>query len=269
MSLAATEIGPSDGRLLLFLHGGGQTRHSWIPACRRFASAGYRCIAYDLRGHGDSSWSKALDYGVGAHANDVEDVMSSLSGSPCLIGASLGGLASLIVTARNARIGALVLVDVTPRIEQRGADEIREFMTARPDGFESVEDAAAAVAAYQPHRSRPVDPKGLLKNLRERGGRLYWHWDPGIVHARSRPDLSLLHEKLRDAARSVRCPTLLVRGGQSRVVSLDGAQELLALIPHARLVNIAKAGHMVAGDDNAVFCEPVLDFLQADARLPD
>ena len=84
-----------------------------------------------------------------------------------------------------------------------------------------------------------------------------------MIHGRGRPEIGAIHETLREAARKVRCPTLLVRGGRSRVVSLEGVRELQELIPKAAYVNIDKADHMVAGDDNDAFCSPLLDFLRS------
>src|SRR5690606_40599381 len=105
---------------------------------------------------------------------------------PVLVGASLGGLASLVAVAesgeqeRTAR--ALVLVDVAHRIEDEGRDRIGAFMTGHLDGFASLEEAADAIAAYNPHRPRPKDLSGLAKNLRQReDGRWVWHWDPAFV----------------------------------------------------------------------------------------
>ncbi len=63
------------------------------------------------------------------------------------------------------------------------------------------------------------------------------------------------------AARALTCPTLLVRGKSSDLVTEEAAQEFLALVPHAEFVDVGGAGHMVAGDDNDVFARQVLGFL--------
>ena len=184
-----------------------------------------------------------------------------------LVGASLGGLASLIALGEPPPTDAtaLVLVDVVPRMEEEGVDRIRDFMTSAPDGFANLEEAADAVASYLHHRPRPGDLSGLQKNLRRRpDGRWRWHWDPSFI--RGDPDRAndfADHERLEAAARAITIPTLLVRGGVSDVVSIDGAQELQALMPHARLVDVAGAGHMVAGDRNDRFSAAVIEFLEA------
>src|SRR5207247_1979687 len=132
------------------------------------------------------------------------------------------------------------------------------FMTRHLDGFDSLEDVADAVAAYAPHRPRPTDVDGLRKNVRQRDdGRWYWHWDPLFVSGRlggpDEPRTFLNEDRLEAAARSLSIPTLLVRGRLSDMVSVEGARRLQELVPHAEWVDVAGAGHMVAGDRNDAF----------------
>ena len=151
-------------------------------------------------------------------------------------------------------------------MEPTGVVRIMDFMTARPEGFASLEEAADAIASYLPHRKGPRDLRGLEKNLRRRDdGRYRWHWDPRFMQSdgvRRLPDLS----ELDRAARAVRIPTLLVRGRMSDLLSEDGAQHFLELVPHARFVDVSGAGHMVAGDRNDVFTQAVIDFLRDQPR---
>jgi pimeloyl-ACP methyl ester carboxylesterase len=137
-------------------------------------------------------------------------------------------------------------------------------MRSGTGGFSCIEEAAEAVMAYNPRRSRPLRPDGLRKNLRHRDGRWYWHWDPRLLDGRQTDPWILADNarRARSAARRLRIPTLLVRGRESRVVSAAGAQELLSLVPTARHVDVAGAGHMVAGDDNDEFGEHLLGFLR-------
>jgi len=264
MRLVATEVGPADGPVVLFLHGGGQTRASWKGSIDDLGKAGHRAITVDLRGHGESDWSPAGSYAVHAFADDLIDLLGQLPPRPALVGASLGGLTSLLVLGNGAPdlARALVLVDVVPRVELGGAQEIKAFMQADPDGFESVDAAAEAVAAYLPHRPRPADSSGLLRNLRlKEDGRYYWHWDPRMMADFGRSDLTALSAELEAAARKITVPTLLVRGGRSRVVTEAGAQALRTLIPDAEVAKIDDADHMVAGDANDAFHAPLVDFL--------
>lgn len=267
VSLVADADGPANGLPLLFLHGGGQTRQSWGSALRQSAGRGYRAFALDLRGHGESDWSPDGRYDIDAFADDIRAVIRTFGKPPVLIGASLGGLASLIVAANPPPpVAGLILVDIAVRIEPEGANEIGSFMKSAPDGFASIDEAADAVAAYLPHRPRPKDVSGLMRNLRERpDGRLVWHWDPAFITPKpgtAGRSASVVPDYLEQAARQLAVPTLLIRGGRSRVVSKEGAAQFLQLAPHARLADVADADHMVAGDANDRFNTAVFGFLE-------
>jgi len=226
-----------------------------------------RAVSLDLRGHGDSGWSPDACYELDDFVSDVRRTIDYIGAAPVLVGASLGGLVSLMIAAASPlSVRALVLVDITPRIEQSGSDEIVAFMSSAPDGFDSLDEAADAVAAYLPHRPRPKSTAGLRKNLRLRNGRYYWHWDPAFMRVgRNAAARVGAGNPMERAARGVTVPTLLVRGGLSRIVSDTGVQEFRGMIPHAEVADIAGAHHMVAGDANDAFNDAVFDFI---ARLP-
>ncbi len=253
---------------VLFLHGGGQTRHAWGGTAAAIARDGRYAVTLDMRGHGESDWDPEGDYRLEGFAADLEAVLSHFASPPAVVGASLGGLATLLVAgeAEHFAGAAVVLVDVAPRIERKGANRIIEFMTSRPDGYASLEDAADAIAVYTKQRRRARDLKGLEKNLRRgEDGRYRWHWDPAFVGARG-PGALLDRVRLLAAAANLRVPTLLVRGRESDVLSREGVNEMLATAPHAEFVDVSGAGHMVAGDRNDAFTAAVADFLRR--RVP-
>jgi pimeloyl-ACP methyl ester carboxylesterase len=269
--LAADVGGPVDGPTVVLLHGGGQTRHSWSGTWRVLVKNGWRAWSVDLRGHGDSDWAPDGDYSLDAFAGDVLSLATSLPRPPILVGASLGGLSSLVAVAespvqtRTAR--ALVLVDVAHQVEVIGRERIGTFMTGHLDGFASLEEAADAIALYNPHRPRPTDLSGLAKNLRQRpDGRWVWHWDPAFVQGKfgsaDETRSSVVDpDRLGRAVDLLEVPTLLVRGRSSDLLSEEGAQDFLARVPHAEFADVAGAGHMVAGDRNEIFNRAILDFL--------
>lgn len=250
---------------VILLHGGGQTRHAWGGTAATLAREGWYALALDLRGHGDSEWARDGDYRLEAHVRDLASVAASLPRPPALVGASLGGLVSMLAAGESdPPLGsAVVLVDIAPRTEQGGVERILGFMTARPDGFASLEEAADAVAAYQPQRPRPKKLDGLKKNLRlGDDGRYRWHWDPAMMSGERRMNATRDPGRLQAAARRIGVPALLVRGRMSDVVSEEGAREFLALCPHAEYVDVSGAGHMVAGDQNDPFTDAVVGFLR-------
>jgi pimeloyl-ACP methyl ester carboxylesterase len=245
----------SDLLPVVLLHGGGQTRHSWGATAKRLNATGRTVFALDTRGHGDSGWDPSGDYSLEALATDLITFLKDLGEPVVLVGASLGGFTSMLVTAdRPDLVGGLALVDVVVAVEPQGVDRIHRFMTAHGEGFDSLEEVADAIADYNPHRRRPRNLAGLRKNVRRRSnGRWYWHWDPAFIKTVDEPQRKIDQVLLAERVSGIRVPTLVVRGLMSDVVSDVGVHHMLELMPQAKVVDVAAAGHMVAGDDNDVF----------------
>jgi pimeloyl-ACP methyl ester carboxylesterase len=257
--LAAEAWGdPADPPVIL-AHGGGQTRHSWGGTAQVLAARGWYAVAYD---HGESAWSPDSLYHVAHFALDMACLARSFDRPPAVVGASLGGMAAMLGAGEiQAELFAcIVLVDVTPRLNLAGVQRIYDFMQSHIEtGFASLEEAAEAIARYT-GRERRGDLSGLRKNLRERDGRYYWHWDPNFFASREdgpgRPD------RLLEAAARIRMPVLLIRGRASDVVTDAEVEEFMHLIPHAEFIDVDRARHMVAGDRNDIFTEAVVGFLE-------
>jgi pimeloyl-ACP methyl ester carboxylesterase len=248
---------------ILMLHGGGQNRFSWKNTGQILADDGFHVVALDCRGHGDSDRAPGADYNVETLTADVMHVLDAIGGPVVLIGASMGGLTGILVaeSAGPDKVTGLVLVDVVPRYEKHGSARIRDFMFSGLDGFDSLEQAADAVAAYLPYRTKPRSPEGLKKNLRLRDGRWYWHWDPAFM-TKPGDDPELRTEKFEHAATSLTIPVLLIRGKLSDVVSPEGVQHFLTQVPRAEFVELSNAGHTAAGDDNDAFSAAVVAFVE-------
>lgn len=271
LRLAADAFGPPDGPPALLLHGLGQSRQSWGAAAARLGEQGWRAYTVDQRGHGDSDRPVESAYQHGDVAHDVAALCAALPEPPLLIGASMGGAAALFAQGRTDTqlFRGLVLVDITPDVDMEGGKRIIAFMTANPDGYASLEDAADAIGAYRGGRGRP-SPAGLARVLREGAdGRWRWHWDPRILDARKTwlddPAAAEAYAQQMRAGmvagtERLTAPCLLVRGGSSDVVTVEAAHKLLVLLPHARFVDVEDATHMVAGDRNDIFTATVLEF---------
>jgi len=265
LKLAGDIGGPEGAPLVLLMHGGGQTRHSWAGAMRALIAAGYRVVNLDARGHGESEWSAARAYTINDRIKDIHAVVDGCGTPFALVGASMGGLTSIHAVGQGLAPAALVLVDIVPDMEPKGVERIVGFMNAHHGGFASLDEAADAVAAYYPERPRPKDPSGLMKNLRLRDdGRLYWHWDPVMFQVEDpsqfREPLARSTEKLGQRAE---VPVLVVRGKLSDIVSDSSIASFRAKVPHAECVDVSEAGHMVAGDKNDAFNAAVIGFLTA------
>lgn len=253
----------ADGRpTILMMHGGGQNRYSWKNTGQILADAGFHVVALDSRGHGDSDRSPTANYSVETLCSDTLQVLYQIGRPVVLVGASMGGLTGILAAheAGPELVTKLVLVDVVPRFEKDGSARIRDFMFSHVHGFDSLDEAADAVAAYLPHRPKPRSPEGLKKNLRLRDGRWYWHWDPAFL-TKPQDDPFIRVDKLEQAAINLEIPILLIRGKLSDVVSPEAVEDFLAKVPGAELVELSEAGHTAAGDDNDAFTDVVVRFV--------
>ena len=262
LTLVVDDLGPLHALVVILLHGGGQTRHSWSAAAQSLAQSGYRVINFDARGHGESDWSAEGAYSLDDRVADLGAILARINQPFALVGASLGGATAIHAVAKGVLPAALVLVDIVPQPEPAGIDRIVGFMRAHPDGFASLDDAAEAVAAYNPDRSRPRDPAGLQRNLRQRAdGRLHWHWDPQIVTESPQVHHEVVQRSAATLAQIV-LPVLLVRGLNSDVVSDAGVASFRTILPRLEVADVSGAGHMVADDRNDAFNDAVITFLK-------
>ncbi|WP_319945363.1 alpha/beta fold hydrolase [Nocardia macrotermitis] len=265
ITLAGESWGPESGPLTVFLHGGGQTRHSWKDSGAALAKVGLRALLLDARGHGESDWAPDGDYSRESMTADLLGILAELDRPAIVVGASMGGLTALLATDRpgSERIAGLVMVDVVPRPEHEGVERVLNFLGGHQDGFATLDEAADAVAEYLPHRTRPRNPDGLRRNLRLReDGRWYWHWDPAMMSGKVE-DIEAHTVALENAARELTIPVLLVRGRLSDVVSEQGVEDFRALVPQLEYVEIKAAAHTAASDVNDEFSDAVVDFVRA------
>lgn len=256
--------GPARAPAALLLHGFGQTRHAWDQTASTLADAGFHVLAIDARGHGESEHAADGNYLLDHFVADVREVLATLPGRPIIVGASVGGLAALLVEGESADplTSALVLVDITPRFEVAGVERILAFMRAAPEGFSSLESAGQAIAEFLPHRPRRTGTAGLLHCLNEDSdGRWRWHWDPRMLSEESRASAEC-HGRFLAAAGNIQVPVMLVSGEHSDVVSEETIAEFLIAVPHARHVVVDDAHHTVAGDSNEDFNEVIAEFLK-------
>src|SRR4051812_31299329 len=124
LRLRADVLGDEAAPGVLLLHGGGQTRHSWKSTAAHLAGLGYFVGSVDLRGHGESDWSTTGDYSVDDYASDVRSLVRWMHRPTALVGASLGGISSLLAIAEPPTVAcaALVLVDIVPGMSEAGKD---------------------------------------------------------------------------------------------------------------------------------------------------
>ena len=267
IKIAADVWGSNNEELVILLHGGGQTRHAWGDTGKKLAEAGYHSVALDLRGHGDSEWHADGDYSIRAYKDDLASVINEIGKPARLVGASLGGMASLALDGDEINSDlctALIMVDIGIYPDPVGSDRIVSFMLSGEKGFDSLENVAKSISDYLPHRKKPKDLEGLKKNLRLKSdGRYYWHWDPRFIRRRPGSRDRRYFDLQLKAAEKVIIPTLLIRGALSDVVTMEDVDYFLSVISHAKFVEIEKAAHMIAGDRNDIFAEEAIKFLKS------
>lgn len=250
---------------VVLLHGGGQTRYSWRNTMQELVNRGYHVISLDARGHGESDWSPNGEYSLDILAADLRQVLGTLATKPVLVGASMGGITSMHALGQGGEpiAGALVLVDVVPRLDAAGTNTVINFLQGHKGGFADIEAAADVVSLYNPQRPRPRDISGLMKNLRKRDdGRLYWHWDPVFFEKTDVAQGDALADELHQACSRISVPVLLVRGMSSDLITDQAVEELRGYLPQLGVFEVAGAGHMITGDRNEVFNAGVLGFLE-------
>ncbi|ODP38478.1 hypothetical protein BFL28_13800 [Sphingomonas turrisvirgatae] len=263
--IAIERTGAPGASAVILLHGGGQKRQSWRRTGKQLAAAGWQAIACDVRGHGDSDPAPDGDYGYDRLVEDATSLIQAAGGRAVLVGASLGGKIALAAAGRLPpdMIRALVLVDAVPRSLESGIARVASILRPPPDGFDSPQAAAAALAATNGTATAPDAGARLQRNMRrDAAGRWHWHWDPRFFDPSHGLGIQPALTRLEDAARRVTAPTLLVRGELSDVTDAAGAAALAACIAHLEIAVIAGAGHMVVGDRNDTFDAILLDFLQ-------
>ncbi len=239
---------------VLCLHGGGQTAYMYEEVGAALGHR-YHVLAPDLPNHGDSD-SLVDGFGPMGIAETIPPLLDEFGMvRVALVGASLGGLTSIVFgDVHPDRVAAIALIDVGHKLEPEGVRKIVDFMRAH-ESFASLDEAATEIAKYLPQR-KSVRPASLTRNLRQRNdGR--WEWKHGMGRRfREAPqeehpadNLDTFLAGVDDAAGRLQCPVLVLRGDASDVLSKQGAEEVAALIPDARLETVEKAGHLAAGDN--------------------
>jgi pimeloyl-ACP methyl ester carboxylesterase len=252
-----------DGPDVLFVHGAGLNAHTWDHVCVQLRDE-FRCVAVDLRGHGDSGWSDQEAYDLTDYAADIAVVRQALAlRRLVLVGMSLGGVAALTYAGTAADpLDGLVLVEAGPEPRSDGRKRLREFMSEPPE-LESVEAFVDRAMAFNPLRRPEVLRRSLLNNLRQTAsGSWTWKYDPRqMSRARIEDRVRRLPELWSTVSR-LTCPTLVVRGGDSDVFHDEDAEKLAATFPDGRWVRVEGARHTVQGDRPIALATALRPFLR-------
>lgn len=257
-----TEWGEPSAPPVLLLHGVTGHARTWDEEARALADR-YRVLALDQRGHGDSDPAPEGDYSTDALVGDVAAFVRTLALAPLrLVGLSLGGRVAIAFAARHPEaVERLVVVDIGPELAPAGAGRVGMAMAGSPERFASLEAALAHARAANPRYQEAALRHRVAHAVRPLpDGGYTWKYDRAIREAvrtgrwRDGVDLWPLWKTLA-------CPTLLVRGAESDILSADIAGRMLESQPRARLVEVAGAGHTVPGDRPGEFLAALREFL--------
>jgi pimeloyl-ACP methyl ester carboxylesterase len=247
--------GPWDGLPVVLVHGHPFNRTLWGPVAKALAAAGYRVIAPDLRGYGDSSVNPGTVF-LSDFADDIAVLLDHLAVERAVIGGvSMGGQITMEFQRRYPqRVRALVLSDTSAPAETEEGKAFRNRLADRllaegMDGYagEVIDKMLAAynvtalpdVAAHVLGMMRATDPRGAAAALRGRA---------------ERPDY-------RDTLAAVETPVLIVVGVDDVYTPVSNAEDIHRLIPHATLTVIDQAGHLPGVEQPEQFNAALLDFL--------
>ena len=260
----------TEGVPMILLHGHGNEAHLWddfVPA----VADHYRVIAVDQRGHGDSDWDPEGRYDADAMADDLEAILAHFGIDRfVLIGFSMGGRVSMAYTERHPdKLAGLVLVDIAPELDARGIARIgNEMAEQRAPVFTSVEEYARMLSLNYPAGQPQALQRMARYALKERDdGLLELKMDPQLRGERPNDEASRKAEEAFiqrqwDALAKVPCPTLLVRGAASDILSPDTADRMVdEVLQNGRLAVVPQAAHSVATDNPAGFEEAVCSFV--------
>lgn len=259
------DVGEPADPPLLFLHGIMGHRRDWDVLVDRVATR-HRVIAVDQRGHGRSD--RAAGYRVADMADDAVAVIEQLGIAPVtIVGHSMGAMVAFIVAARRPDlVDRLVAIDLVPAsLEAEPVHQMPEVFAAMARAsYASVDDAVTEWQAANP-LARPDLVRNYVAHALVAGpdGRLRWGFD--ALGLRSFFD-GVTPDELWAAIDAVRCPSLVVRGERSPVVTSDQAIELSERLGGAGLVTIAGGGHDLGVEQPEAVADAVLAFLSATPR---
>jgi pimeloyl-ACP methyl ester carboxylesterase len=254
---------PSDPPVLL-LHGGNQSSHSWDLVSLHLAQR-YHVYALDQRGHGDSEWSRELDYSMEAMAADALAFLQEQHiDDPIVFGHSMGGYVTMYAARQSPGFArAIVFVDVGPELSVEGRKVVRDFVVHNVE-FDGLDAYLDAVVKYDRFRSREHIARTVKYNLVARvDGKFVSKADHRRFDLSNSETISPSTGLELEEMTQIACPVLLVRGGESAVLTQDAAERFIKVLPRGQLVIVPDVGHNVHGGNTHGFLEAVDPFLDS------
>jgi pimeloyl-ACP methyl ester carboxylesterase len=256
---------PESGAPVICLHGLTRNSRDFELVAPRIAALGRRVLAFDMRGRGRSDYDPNPDhYAPAIYAKDIAAAMETLNmPRAAFIGTSMGGIITMLLAATAPeRIGAAVLNDIGPVLEDAGLKRIAAYVGKAPS-FASWDEAARGVMETQgpafPNRDAAFWMRFVRRICAERpDGRITFDYDPLIARpfaSTSAPDMTPLFEALVKAA-----PVLVVRGRLSDLLSAEGLELMRIVKPDLKAVEVPDVGHAPTLEEEPAWAA-IIDFL--------
>lgn len=255
VNLHYLEWGSQHNPPLMLIHGGSAHAHWWDHIAAELACE-QRVMALDSRGHGDSDWVRPPAYEIGDYVEDIAAVVARLQLAPfVLIGHSLGGLIAMTYAIRHGKtLNALVIVDMGPRTQP---SRRMQLLSRVPTPIFLDEDDLCRRFRLLPEETWAAPE--LLHHIARHSARPLR--DARLTLKIDRATFVRQHHDVNAELSRITCPTLLVRGGESKTLAPEVAREMEAQCPCLRTIEIPGAGHHVFLDKPAAFLEVVRKFL--------
>jgi esterase len=228
------------------VHGYTSSAEAFHAPARHFQDR-FHCIVPDVRGHGESAWSPTGAYQYSDQVSDLEGMVTQLGLERfTLIGTSMGGIIAMAYAgAHPERLTRLVINDIGPDAEV-GSQRITQMVGDRPEVFATLEDAMTYRRSVSPivaGRSAEDQRELALGVLRQQAdGRWGWKLDPAYVQQRVQHGPPR-RPALWPALQRLPCPTLVVWGMESDVLSETQARRMAEVLPRGELVAVPGVGH--------------------------
>ena len=249
--------------VMVLLHGLRGHGHSWDDFSPAMCGD-YHVLALDQRGRGESDWAPDGEYTTEAYVADLLGFCDALKlDSFLLVGHSMGGRNSMAFTAEYpAKVSKLILVDIGPDADPRGAARIVKEIKEVPEEFDSFE----AVVEYIGKQNRFLSDGALRRRLKYQtkelaNGKIGWRYDLEIREQRRR-GVAPPGGDSWEVARRITCPTLIVRGMETDILNPEIAQRMLQTIANSQLVEVARAAHMPMEENPEDFITAVRGYLK-------
>jgi esterase len=263
LQLHYVEWGSPGNPSLVLLHGFQSNAHTWDTFSQAMVDT-YHVLALDQRGHGDTSWVPDGNYAPESSVSDIDGFITALRLAPTVvIGHSMGGRHAAMVAANYpAKVRKVVIVDTAAefppamRSQQPTTDA-----PPQPETFDTFEEVVQnGIKQY------PLTPEAELRHAnyhnlyRGADGKWSWRWDINLLQWRRRNRSA--PGDLYTYLQRIQCPTLLIRGQRSPLLTPDVAQKMIQALPNGRTVDIANAAHTVNADNAPEFNAVTAAFLK-------